>query len=47
MGSTGKFIFMWHVLGEIYFRVNMVNYSPFFEAITRNMQPVMLLKAVV
>ena len=27
MGSAGKFIFMWHGLGKIYFLVNMVNHS--------------------
>ena len=36
MGSVGKFIFMWHGLGKIYFRVNMVNHSPRRQLITRN-----------
>ena len=43
MGSTGKFIFIWHRLGKIYFRVNMVNHSP----LRQLLETVMLLKAVV
>ena len=43
MGSAGKFIFIWHGLGKIYFRVNMVNHSP----LSKLQETVMLLKAVV
>ena len=43
MGSAGKFIFMLHGLGKIYFRANMVNHSP----LRQLLKTVMLLKAVV
>ena len=43
MGSAGKFIFMWHGLGKIYFRVNIVNHmSP----LRQLLETVMLLKTV-
>ena len=43
MDSAGKFIFMWHGLGNIYFHVNMVNDSP----LRQLLETVMLLRAVV